>query len=215
MRKWWLIKVLGLGGGITAFFVGYFWLLRHPLFPVTFMPRLALDRWISFQPAALSLYLSFWFYISLVPALLKERRELVGYALAATGLGVIGLGIFLFWPTAVPLADVEWALYPSFAFLKSVDLTGNACPSMHVAFSVFTAIWFNRLFRQMEGGPYLVGLNWLWCLGILYSTVAIRQHVALDVVAGCVLGLVLAVVPLRWIDGRVRPHGGHRPNRLG
>jgi membrane-associated phospholipid phosphatase len=41
--------------------------------------------------------------------------------------------------------------------------------------------------------------NWLWCLGILYSTVAIRQHVALDVLAGAGLGAAVAVVHLRWL----------------
>ena len=31
-------------------------------------------------------------------------------------------------------------------------------------------------------------LNALWCVGILYATLAIRQHVALDMLAGSALG---------------------------
>ena len=90
-------------------------------------------------------------------------------------------------------------LHPAFGFLKSVDASGNACPSLHVAFAVFTAIWLNRLLRQMGAGKVVRAFNWLWCLGILYSTVAIRQHVVLDVLAGAGLGAVVAAVHLRFM----------------
>ena len=199
VRKGWLAKMLGTTLGMTAFFVVYFQLLRHPLYPPTIVPLTAVDRLIGFRPEALFLYLSLWFYVSLAPALLIDRRELVSYGLAAIALSVIGLGIFLFWPTAVPRPDVDWSQHPAFAFLKSVDASGNACPSLHVAFAVFTAVWLRRILRQMGAGRVVRALNWLWCLGILYSTVAIRQHVALDVLTGIVLGATVAVVHLRLL----------------
>jgi hypothetical protein len=136
VRKVWLAKMLGTTFGMTVFFVVYFQLLRHPLYPPTIVPFTAVDRLIGFRPEALPLYLSLWFYVSLAPALLINRRELVSYGLAAIALSVIGLGIFLFWPTAVPRPDVDWSQHPAFAFLKSVDASGNACPSLHVAFAV-------------------------------------------------------------------------------
>jgi membrane-associated phospholipid phosphatase len=68
-----------------------------------------------------------------------------------------------------------------------------------VAFTVFTAVWFRRLLRQMDAGRLVRAINWLWCLGILYSTLAIRQHVAIDVLAGTVLGLGVAVLHLWWL----------------
>jgi membrane-associated phospholipid phosphatase len=68
-----------------------------------------------------------------------------------------------------------------------------------VAFAVFTAVWLRRILRQMGAGRVVRALNWLWCLGILYSTVAIRQHVALDVLTGTVLGATVAVVHLRLL----------------
>jgi membrane-associated phospholipid phosphatase len=196
-RAW--AKCIGTTLGMTAFFVVYFWLLHHPFFPITIMSLTAVDRWIPFQPGALGLYISLWFYVSLAPALLTERRELLSYLLAAAALSVVGLGIFLFWPTAVPVLAQDWP-QPSFLFtLKRVDASGNACPSLHVAFAVFTACWFQRLLREMGAGPVARALNWLWCLGILYSTIATRQHVALDVLAGAVLGAVVAAVHLRLI----------------
>lgn len=200
---WWPVKLAGTTLGMTVFFVAYFWVLNHPLYPVTLMPRTALDDWISFQPAALPLYLSLWFYVSLAPALLIDRRELISYGVAWVGLSVVGLGCFLFWPTAVPRATVDWAQHPSFAFLQQVDAAGNACPSLHVAFAVFTAFWFERLLRQMGAGRGLRAGNWLWCAGILYSTLATRQHVALDVFAGAALGTLVAAVHLSWLGAGI------------
>ena len=197
--KWWLVKMIGTALVMTAFFLAYFWVLHHPLFPVTTMPFTAVDRLIAFRPEALPLYLSLWFYVSLVPALLIERREIVAYVLAVVGMSIIGLGIFLLWPTKVLWPDVDWSQDPAFAFLMAYDAAGNVCPSLHVAFAVFTAVWLARLLRQMGAGRLVCALNWLWCLGILYSTVAIRQHVVLDVVAGAGLGAVVAAVHLRWL----------------
>ena len=197
LRTRWLAKCLGTTLGMTAFFVVYFWLLHHPFFPITIMPLTAVDRWIAFAPGALVLYVSLWFYVSLAPALLTERRELLSYLLAATGLSVIGLGIFFFWPTAVPTSAQDWPRHSFFGLLQKVDASGNACPSLHVAFAVFTACWFQRLLGEMRAGGFARVLNWLRCLGILYSTIATRQHVALDVLAGAGLGTVVAVVHLR------------------
>jgi membrane-associated phospholipid phosphatase len=199
LRTLWAAKMLGTSLAMTAFFVVYFWLLRHPLFPVTLMPLTAVDRLLGFWPGALPLYLSLWFYVSLAPALLMDRRELTSYGLAGLGLGAIGLGIFLIWPTAIPQSEVDWSRHPSFAFLKSVDASGNACPSLHVAFAVFTAIWLDRLLRQMGAGGLVRTLNGTWCVAILYSTIAIRQHVALDVLAGAALGASVAGVHLRLL----------------
>ena len=128
-----------------------------------------------------------------------DRRELISYGPAAIGLSVLGLGMFLFWPTTLPRCGVDWSQHPSFALLKSVDASGNACPSLHVAFAVFTAVWFERLLRQMGAGRVVHALNWLWCMGILYSTIATRQHVSLDVLAGAALGATVAVVHMRLL----------------
>src|SRR5208337_849447 len=121
----WPAKVIGMTLGMSLFFAAYFWVLRHPLFPVTTIPRTAVDRLISFRPETLPLYLSLWFYVSLVPALLVDRRELGSYVLAATGISVIGLGIFLRWPTTVNWPEADWSRYPAFSFLQSVDASGN------------------------------------------------------------------------------------------
>jgi len=202
VATFWPAKMIGTTAGMAAFFAVYLWILQHPLRPPLVMPLTAVDRWIGFWPGALPLYLSLWLYVSLAPALLTDRRELISLALGAVAMSAVGLGTFLIWPTAVPTPDVEWARYPSFAFLKSVDASGNACPSLHVAFAVFTARWFGHLFRNGQAATWLRVGNWLWCVGIVYSTVATRQHVSLDVLAGAVLGGGIATINLRWLNSR-------------
>ncbi len=204
MRTHWLAKMLGTMAAMGAFFAAYFWLLRHPLYPITIMPLTALDRIVGFRPAALPVYLSLWLYVSLAPGLLVGRREILAYVLAVVGLGVFGLGTFLVWPTAVPPSGVNWSQHPAFGFLQAADAAGNACPSLHVAFAVLTAMWLGRSLRQMGAGRGVRSFNWLWCGGILYSTVAIRQHVALDVLAGSALGAAIAGLLLRWVQTPTR-----------
>ena len=201
----WLTKSTGTMLWIAAFFAAYFWVLRNPLGEVTVMPLTALDRLVAFRPEAVVLYVSLWVYVSLAPALLKNFRELSAYGAATLLMSIAGLGIFLAWPTAVPPFAIDLARNPSMSVLKGVDMAGNACPSLHVAFAVFSAIWIDRILREMRSHRAVLALNWLWCVGIVYSTLAIRQHVVLDVIAGAVLGVVVAVLHLaaqRWVERR-------------
>lgn len=193
----WYIKSTGTPFWIWAFFNGYFYVLRNPLAEPLTMPLTPLDAWVGFHPGAVGLYVSLWLYVSLAPALLKNFCELFAYGIATLLLSVIGLAIFYLWPTAVPFFDIDIVAHPSLAVLKGVDMTGNACPSLHVAFAIFTAVWLHRILREMASPRGLIVFNWLWCLGIVWSTLATRQHVMLDVLAGTLLGLAVAYVHVR------------------
>jgi membrane-associated phospholipid phosphatase len=190
VRHRWYVKMGGTIVIMTAFFVVYFWLLNHSRSPVTVVPRIFIDRMIAFRPGALPLYVSLWIYVPLAPALFLLTREMKVYTVAVLALSAVGFGIFILWPTAIPRPDVDASMVSSIAYLKAVDASGNAFPSLHVAFAVFTAILFERILQEMRSGLLLRAFNWIWCLGIIYSTIAIRQHVALDAVAGIVLGAI-------------------------
>ncbi|MGH8689008.1 MAG: phosphatase PAP2 family protein [Burkholderiales bacterium] len=193
IRTLWVLKTLGTAGGIAAFFWAYFWVMRHPLGDVAVMPVVGLDRLIGFHPGSFPLYASLWVYISLGSALARNLRELAAFGAASLGMSVLGLAIFMLLPTRVPVTAIDWALYPSLQFLKTVDVTGNACPSLHAAFCVFTAGVLYRELGSLAAPAWLRWTNLVWCLGILFSTVATRQHVALDAIAGIALGLATAM----------------------
>ena len=191
------LKSIGTMLFISLFFGAYFYLLKAPAYLTTVMPITVLDRLIGFQPLTLPMYISLWVYVSLPPALLATRRELYGYGLAMAGTCLAGLIVFYFWPTAVPAANIDWAQYPDVDFLKSMDASGNACPSLHVATAIFSGIWLHHLLRRFGTPLWMLTFNWTWCIGIIYSTLATRQHVAVDVLAGLVLGVLGAYLSLR------------------
>jgi len=192
-----MMKSLGTMLFIGVFFVAYFYLLKHPAYPTTTMPFTWVDRMIPFQPLTLPLYFSLWLYVSLPPVLLVTRRELYGYGLVMAATCLTGLVFFYFWPTVVPVANIDWAHYPNVNFLKDLDASGNACPSLHVTTAIFSGICLHYLLRRFGSPNWLLIFNSLWCVGIVYSTLATRQHVAVDVVAGLVLGSLAAGLSLR------------------
>lgn len=192
------LKGIGTTLFIGLFFGAYFYLLKQPTYLTTVMPITMLDRLIDFQPLAMPLYLSLWVYVSLPPALLATRRELYGYGTAMAGTCLVGLIVFYFWPTAVPAANIDWAQHPSVDFLKNIDAAGNAFPSLHVATAVFSGIWLHYLLRRFGAPLWILSLNGTWCVGIVYSTIATRQHVAVDALAGLALGVLAAYLSLRY-----------------
>lgn len=194
-----LVAILLLG---SVFFLGYFLLLKFPLFPVTTMPVTALDEWIAFRPGALWLYVSLWLLVPLAPGLLTDRGELLDYYRAVIALSLAGMAVFLLWPTASPHPRIDWVRYPPFGPIIAADDAGNALPSLHAAFAVFSALWLERLLRRAGAPLWLRLASAGWALAVLYSTLATRQHVAVDIAAGSVLGAVAAALHLRWLRSR-------------
>lgn len=182
-----LFKSAGITIFISLFFIAYFHVLNHPAYPTTVIPLTYLDKLIGFQPLALPLYLSLWMYIAIPPALITKPDELFAFTLCIALMSIAGLTIFYFWPTAIPVSEIDWRLHPSIRFLKDVDAAGNACPSMHVATACFSCAWIDYLLRRFKTPTWLRLMNIIWCVAIIYSTIATRQHVALDVLGGIVL----------------------------
>jgi hypothetical protein len=187
-----LLTLIGTSAFIFVFFLGYFYVQRFPLFAPTVMPMTSLDYRIPFQPPALLAYLSLWFYVGAGPGLQSTRREMVIYALWMAALCTTGLAIFYLLPTQTPDMNAVTSGSMFFRTLQHVDAASNACPSMHVAVAVFTAIRVNDVFRLVRSPLFLRLLNIGACVLIGYSTLAIKQHVVLDVIAGGMLGALFA-----------------------
>lgn len=190
---WWF-KAIGTAAFMVVFFAAYLHLLHFPFYPVSVMPLTSVDRAIGFQPWALVAYVTLWIYVALPPALAPTLKRLFSYGWHIGALCLIAILVFVFWPTAVPPADVDWGLYPGYALLKGIDAGGNACPSLHVATALYSAIWLAADFREVGAARWMRGLNGLWCAVIVFSTLATKQHVMLDVLAGTALALLAAAL---------------------
>lgn len=199
---YWWTKFLSSVIGLSAFFVVYFWVEKHTDFAVTMMPMTMFDRAIGFHPWNLALYATLWIYIMIPSSLMVLKRELAFYYLGVVVLAVIGLSIFVLWPTETPAPNIDWARYPGISFLKRIDSSRNACPSLHAAFATFTALWNLSILRRLGDRGLLRILSTIWCVGILYSTLATKQHVLVDLLGGVALGLVVALIHLRMWHNR-------------
>lgn len=193
LRRHFWFKCLGSMAVIASFFAAYLVLLKHPTGLVTTVPLTPLDHWIAFEPLALPVYLSLWVYISLPAALMLTRSEVFAYGLRIAALCVAALIIFYVWPNAVPPMHIDWDRYPGMGFLKGVDAAGNACPSLHVATAVFAAFWLHRMLPSLGFGSRARWVNAAWCTAIAYSTMATKQHVVIDVIAGAIFGAAMAL----------------------
>lgn len=169
------------------------------------MPEIALDRWIAFTPASYPVYVSLWVYVSLPPALMSNFRALLHHGLWVAALCLFCLTLFWLFPTQTPDFGVDWSLYPELATIKGIDAAGNACPSLHVAAAVFSALWLDRLMSVITTPIWLRGISLAHCLAIGWSTMASLQHVAVDVLAGAAVGLIFALLSLRATRSETRP----------
>ncbi|HEX5710831.1 MAG TPA: phosphatase PAP2 family protein [Sulfuricurvum sp.] len=198
-RLWayWCLKALGTMGFIALFFTLYFYLLTHHYFSVTSVPLTGIDKLIPFNPMYLYFYLSLWVYVSLPPALMKSKKELFYYGGYVGVLSLIGILFYVLFPTVIPQDIHDWENSPDINWLKSVDMGGNAFPSMHVASAFFSFFWLNTHLMSMNASMNIRIINFFWCMGIIYSTMAIKQHVFLDVLGGLILGAVISFYTLQ------------------
>ncbi len=186
----WKIKLL-LGGAITVLFWGGYFRLENIAHPrIVQMPALAVDRMIPFMPGAAFIYVSQFFTMPLVIWLMISRRQL----LRCCGglLLLIGASFFLFycWPTAVARPESVPGRFFIYDLVVGADQNRNACPSLHAAFGVFTAGCAWEVFRGWRYSRWLIGASWVWTAAILASTLLIKQHVFLDLLAGGLLGIM-------------------------
>ncbi len=192
MRRLFWLKALGMTLFMSIFFALYFHLLRHPLHPPVTMPLTALDTWLGYQPWAVWPYLSLWVYLGLAPMLMQRLPDLAAHVLWNTVLCATGLLIFLFWPSAVPVFGHAAAPGWIHSVLRGVDAAGNACPSLHVATALFCGWRTHALLRELGVPGVLRFAAVAWLLLIIYSTLAIKQHVWWDVLAGAALAAAVA-----------------------
>ena len=199
---------LGLAVGIC---VPYFALQRLDLFPQRTLPALALDAWVDFSPGWLWVYLSIALLVPLAPLLATQRDELARYARGLALVCVPCFVAFLLVPVEGPRPEVLPA-HGGYEWLASVDRTTNSFPSLHAALAVYSLLFACRVMRRdLSRGAWLAlaAAGSLWVLAILYSTLATRQHWALDLPAGALLAWIAHARAWRSARaGRREAHAG-------
>ncbi len=157
-----------------------------------------LDEAIPFVEAFVIPYLS-WFPFMLVWGLVLLFADKGAYDRLSTFL-MIGMTFFLIVSTLVPTAvNLRPAVLTRnnvftdlIRLLWKADTPTNVWPSIHVfnTAAIYMAILRSTLYRKMRT-PVRIMLG-AWSVSICLSTVLIKQHSMLDVLAGLIMMVVLS-----------------------
>ena len=182
---------------LPAAFSGlYFWLERHPRTAPFAMPVSPLDQAVPFQEWALWPYLSLYLLTPIGPWLADSRRELARYVKGLGALSCVAFAVFAVFPTGIVRPD-PGALGPLYGALTALDTALNAFPSLHAALAVYSALCCGPAVAASRRPGLWRALLLTWVLAIVYSTLATKQHVAVDAAAGLLLG----ALSFRWAYG--------------
>lgn len=177
-----LTAILGV-----CFWVCYLFLSWHALVRIHSLPITPLDSWAGFQPTPWAwVYESNFFLTGFIPWLIISRIELRRYVIGFALLSILSFLIFALFPVAAP-RPVNLEENTALIFITHVDGPLNAFPSLHAASLVYTIALARRLFGRQLKLSVLAGLL-IWASLILFATLATKQHYAVDLVAGGLIG---------------------------
>lgn len=175
-------SILCLGLGLLLA-VPYFATQQVTIFAATLMPLSGLDRHVPFFAPAIYAYLSLYALLALPVLAVRDLQTLREAAFGFGWISIVSNVMFLFWPTQVPVLAPP-VDHPLFRLVFAVDTNRNACPSLHASLALYCALVIARTQRS-------TGIRWgvwFWTAAIVASTWLTKRHVAIDVVAGLVLG---------------------------
>lgn len=149
----------------------------------------AIDRAVPFDPRGVWLYLSFFL---LVPAgyLFTDAARLAWLRRAMQAAALVAGILFVAFPSTLVYPAVIGAGWSEevLRFLIAHDSARNCLPSLHAALTVLSAL---ALFDPRR--PWRSAAVLLWSGLILHSILQTRRHLAVDVSAGLMLGVICAI----------------------
>jgi membrane-associated phospholipid phosphatase len=157
-------------------------------------PAIGLDRAVSLRPEWIAVYGSHYVFVLLPLFVARDERLFRRVMTVYLIVFIVGYLGFLAYPTVAPRpmavagdGFAAWCLRLNY----SLDTPFNCFPSLHVAVSVVAALACHRVHRGVGTAACV------WALLIGVSTLYTKQHYAVDVMAGALIGYVAYLVLLR------------------
>lgn len=198
-RKLLLRAVVGVAVGALGL-AAYLALQSVELRPVIWLEPGALESAIPANAGTLAVCAYFSFYpLAFLPGLVRSDRAFRRYLTCYVIVALVSLATFALAPSGVSresivLEDASW-LYRQ---LAAADQPRNAFPSLHASVSVLAGLALWAAVRA----PFPRSLLAAWIAIVLWSTIATRQHVLVDLASGGALAL-----SVWWCYGRRLPRG--------
>ena len=177
-----------------AICIPYFTLQRFQWGTPVAVPVTPIDDAIGFTPEWVWVYLSIAPLVAFAPAMATRRSELYAFGWGLLALIVPSFVCFMLLPVPGPRPDPaglpDGGLY---GWLVSVDTVFNSLPSLHAGLTAYMIGYLDRVWLRAEtterrrlGRIVLL----VWGGGILYATLATKQHWFWDLPPGVALGLL-------------------------
>jgi len=130
---------------------------------------------------------------SLLFFLLLDKRDFADLCIVIFGGAFCCFAVYLLWPNGLQLRPAEIGenlLCRLLQLVWLIDAPNNVCPSLHVSISCAIGL---VTWRSPRLRPYLAGRLAIAALMLLIcvSTVFVKQHSVLDVLAGALLSLAI------------------------
>lgn len=197
----WTLKLGATAVVSVIFWSCYLFLSRNSITKVHELPMTVLDRFAGYHPSPWAwIYESVFLLTGIAPWLIISREQLRRYLTGFALLSFASFTVFAIFPVASPRpAEVEASSF--LLFITQIDGPLNAFPSLHAGCLIFNLALIHRLFGQ-QLHPLIAVALWIWAALILFATLATKQHYAVDLLAGGLLGW--AADSLAWksfVDG--------------
>ncbi|HEY8120215.1 MAG TPA: phosphatase PAP2 family protein [Myxococcota bacterium] len=191
---------LRLFAGLTVgICVPYFTLQRLALGAPATLPATALDAAIAFAPAWVWAYASLFALVPLSALLSTTRDEVAAFARGLVWLCTPSFLAFALFPSAGPRPP-EASAAAELGWLIAVDTPRNAFPSLHAGLTVLCLLHARRVCgaglepaRRALWDAASLG----WGAAIAYGALASKQHWAVDLAAGGLLGAAAFALAVR------------------
>ncbi len=163
---------------------------------VFYIPKTVIDDAIPLIPSFIVFY-SIYYVFPLIPMILsfKDYKLFKKIIYANVFLIAISNLFFIMFPTSVirEVTNVDGFFSKFLSPLYIYDYTTNALPSLHASQTVLAALILSKFWNKRN--------SWLFVITIimLLSTLFVKQHYFLDILAGILLGIVIYIIFFIWI----------------
>jgi membrane-associated phospholipid phosphatase len=178
-------------GGATG--IGYFGTQRFPLYSASTLPETTLDLLIPFSSEWSWMYQTVYIVVAAVALCINRREQHKAFVSGYWFILVVCCTFFWLYPIEAPrpASLSSRTLDSMYSIILSYDGLINCFPSLHVALALYSVAHSIVLIKKRTFSLYCpIACMTVWLSLLCYSTLALKQHYVVDVLAGLALASV-------------------------
>ena len=188
------LKALALWGGVCSVICGLLYNSSNSYSETAtnhYQVYFEFEKRIPQIPWMILFYISYYFYLLLNFALVKQPYKIKALCLTMTFSSLVAAMVFIIFPSELGFSRAENidGFEGIFNWLHLVDKPHNLFPSLHITFtSIATYVMICETRSRLFHASIIA-----WALMITFSVVLVHQHHLIDVLTGWILALISIV----------------------